>query len=61
MKDYDKIKELTAKINKISNEGIDQTIELAIARSRSTSVPVLIIKEEMLEIVAPFKHKEGNL
>lgn len=59
MNNDEKIKELTAKINKIANKGIDQTIQLAIARARLTSDSLLIIKEEMLEMVAPFKHNES--
>jgi hypothetical protein len=60
MENDDKIKELTAKINKTSNEAIDQIIEIAFDRGRLTSDSPSIAKKEMLALVAPFKHKEES-
>jgi hypothetical protein len=60
MDNYDKLKELQQKINKIANAGIDQVIEMAFDRGRLTSDSSLVAKKEILEMVAPFKHKEDD-
>jgi hypothetical protein len=55
----EKAKELTKLINKTSNEGIDNVIDLVIEKARTfPEYPIQKLKEEAREWVKLFKHKE---